>query len=162
MTTKPGSLRPLSRAAMVAAGTPTTTERTMPARVSPSSVRGAGWSSRADPAQSRVAATEPQVPGPGLPRPAPKKVAMVQAHRVLRPARKEHAGPSGQPPLAAMSRAASRAPAWDWSLAACLALRLSVTFLAFEVFKRVGGEHGRADFVDAHGPLAQIDAAAAV
>ena len=34
-------------------------------------------------AQMRSAATEPQVPGPGLPRPAPKKVATVQAQRVL-------------------------------------------------------------------------------
>ena len=33
-------------------------------------------------AQRSIAATEPYVPGPGLPRPAPKKVATVQAHSV--------------------------------------------------------------------------------
>ena len=33
---------------------------------------------------SRMAATDPQVPGPGLPSPAPKNVATVQAHGVLR------------------------------------------------------------------------------
>jgi hypothetical protein len=39
--------------------------------------------SQANAAQRRTAATEPQVPGPGLPKPAPKKVAMVQAQRVF-------------------------------------------------------------------------------
>ena len=33
-------------------------------------------------AQRSTAATEPQVPGPGLPSPAPKKVATVQAQIV--------------------------------------------------------------------------------
>src|ERR1700678_11822 len=42
MTTKPGSLRPLSRAAMVAAGTPSAIEKMMPPTVRPRSVCAAG------------------------------------------------------------------------------------------------------------------------
>src|ERR1035437_3990092 len=84
MTTNWGSLRPDSRATMVAAGTPTMIERAMPARRMRNSVSGVGWRPQATAAQRRTAATEPQVPGPGLPRPAPKKVATVQAHNVFR------------------------------------------------------------------------------
>jgi hypothetical protein len=36
------------------------------------------------------------------------------------------------------------------------------TFVALEIFKQVGVEGGRADLVDAHGPFAEVDAAAAV
>ncbi len=48
------------------------------------SMRGAGCRRPArHAAHSSTAATEPQVPGPGLPKPAPKKVATVQAHSGL-------------------------------------------------------------------------------
>ena len=39
---------------------------------------------------------------------------------------------------------------------------LSVTFVAFQVFEDVGIEDRGADFIDAHGPFAEVDAAAAV
>jgi len=42
-----------------------------------------GMQAKAKADQRRTAATEPQVPGPGLPNPAPKKVATVQAQNVL-------------------------------------------------------------------------------
>src|SRR5215469_2507594 len=84
MTTKPGSWRPLSRAAIVAEGMPRAVARTMPITRAMRSAMGAGWKSQAKAAQRRTAAMEPQVPGPGLSRPAPKKVATVQAHGVRR------------------------------------------------------------------------------
>ena len=42
-----------------------------------------GMEEQAQAAQRRTAATEPQVPGPGLPKPAPKKVATVHAHHFV-------------------------------------------------------------------------------
>src|ERR1035438_668859 len=83
MTTNCGSLRPDSRATMVAAGTPRMGGGGMPRRRAITSAGGEGWARHANAAQRRTVATEPQVPGPGLPKPAPKKVAMVHAQRVF-------------------------------------------------------------------------------
>src|SRR5579883_403135 len=41
------------------------------------------WAKNTTRNQARVAATDPHVPGPGFPNPAPKNVAAVQAHSVL-------------------------------------------------------------------------------
>ncbi len=90
--------------------------------------------------QSRTAATEPQVPGPGLPIPAPKNVATVQAQGVLR----------------AVSGGGETVAGLFVILFPALATDLA------KIFKDFGIQDGRADFVDAHGPLAKIDLAAAV
>src|SRR5690348_16055593 len=84
MTTNWGSWRPLSRAAMVAAGTPAAIDRAIPTKTTSKRPLGVGWKSQAPAPHSRSAAVDPQVPGPGRPRPAPKKVAMVHAQAVLR------------------------------------------------------------------------------
>ena len=68
----------------MAAGTPEATDYTIPINTTSKRPLGVGWKSRPRAPQSRTAATEPQVPGPGLPNPAPKKVAIVQAHGVFR------------------------------------------------------------------------------
>src|ERR1035437_1905024 len=138
MTTNWGSLRPDSRATMVAAGMPSRRGRTIPASSSRTRICGAGWMPQATPAQMSTAATEPQVPGPGLPRPAPKKVATVQAQRVL--------------------------PAAGRELGASVVMGISVaaTAQASQVFEDFGVQDRRADLVDAHGPLAKVDLAAAV
>src|SRR5579859_2187409 len=102
-----------------------------------------------------VAAIEPHVPGPGLPSPAPKKVATVQAQKVFRPDWNAQVGPAGHPPCAA----------WSWAalILACIAKScLAVTFVALEVFQQIGIEDGRTDLVNAHGPFAEVDAAAAI
>src|ERR1017187_4096561 len=139
MTTKPGSWRPLSWAAMVAAGMPRITARAMAASRTRSKVCGAGCRPQATAAQSRRAATEPQVPGPGLPRPAPKKVATVQAQKVLRavPATTVEAGLL----VIGVSSAAAEVA---------------------EIFEDFWVQNRRADLVDAHGPFAKVDFAAAV
>ncbi len=108
-----------------------------------------------------MAATEPQVPGPGLPRPAPKKVAMVQAQKVFLPDWKAQEGAAGQPPLAASALALARASGVSSGVSS------GCTLVAFRVFEHAafggfGVEDGGADLVDAHGPFAQVDAAAAV
>jgi len=74
-----------------------------------------------------------------LPKPAPKKVAMVQAQRVFRAA---GAG------LAVLG----------------VGLVFIGVFLlaAAKVFENLGVEDGRTDLVDAHGPFAEIDLAATV
>jgi hypothetical protein len=41
-------------------------------------------------------------------------------------------------------------------------LLTTAAFVAFEVFQQIGIEDRGADFVDAHGPLAEVDAAATV
>ena len=104
--------------------------------------------------QMRMAETEPQVPGPGLPRPAPKKVATVHAQKVFCPDRNEQEGAAGQPPRAAAACALA--------ICSAAALELSITFVAFEVFQQVGIEYRGADLVDAHGPFAEVDATAAI
>src|SRR5580658_9319902 len=142
MTTKPGSWRPLSRAAIVAAGTPRAMESAMPERRVSSSVWGEGWAKRAYAAQSRTAATEPQVPGPGLPKPAPKKVATAQAHHFV------------------------GFLFWtgvvDGEGSFAIGALVAAAGESAEVFEDFGIEDWRTDFVDAHGPLAQIDLAATV
>ena len=55
----------------------------MPRRSAEFRRSGLGCAPKAKAAQRSSAATDPQVPGPGLPRPAPKKVATVQAQRVF-------------------------------------------------------------------------------
>src|ERR1035437_5771299 len=142
MTTNWGSLRPDSRATMVAAGMPSRRVRAIPASSSRSRICGAGWMPQPTPAQMSTAATEPQVPGPGLPRPAPKKVATVQAQRVLWAAGGE---------VAALG-------------VGSVVIRVSVaaTAQASQVFEDFGVQAARAALVDAHGPLAKVDLAAAV
>src|SRR5487761_2206472 len=80
---------------------------------------------------------EPQVPGPGLPKPAPKKVATVHAQKVRLP-----------PGL----------------LAGLVFIGVATGTIGdvVEVFEHVRIQNGRTDFVDACGPLAEIDLAAAV
>src|SRR5258708_5534786 len=90
--------------------------------------------------QRSTAATDPQVPGPGLPRPTPKNVATVHAHGVLRAA--SGGGESGV------------------GLFVILFPALAADFA--KVLKDFRIEDGGTDLVDAHGPLAEIDLAAAV
>jgi hypothetical protein len=85
-------------------------------------------------AQRSTAAMEPQVPGPGLPNPAPKKVATVQAQRVLCSAGVE----VGE------------------------LVFIEVSVQAGEVFKNLGVKDGGTDLVHAHGPFAQVNFAATV
>jgi hypothetical protein len=102
--------------------------------------RGLGWASQANAPQRRTAATEPQVPGPGLMKPTPKKVAMAHHRRF--------------------------APFWFWSGAleapSMLIGTVAVGAEATEVFENFRVEDWRTDFVDAHGPFAEIDFAAPV
>jgi len=87
--------------------------------------------------QRRAAATEPQVPGPGFPKPAPKKVATIQAHRVL---------------WTEVLRTGSSVIV----VRTLGALGLGDAFQNFRVEDRGG------DLVVSAGPLAEIDTAAAV
>jgi hypothetical protein len=96
------------------------------------------------------------VPGPGLPRPAPKKVATVQAQKVFCGWMNWQVGPSGQPPLAAAAGGLMASGGYFSGPRSFPHVR------AFEVFEQIGVEDGRADLVDAHGPFAEVDAAAAV
>ena len=98
---------------------------------------GLGWASQTNAAQSRTPAMEPQVPGPGLMKPTPKKVAM--AHQALVGFSTEEAG--------------------ERSL---LIGTVAVEAEAAEIFENFRVEDGRADFVDSHGPFAEIDFATAV
>ena len=68
---------------MVAAGTPGTMARTIQTSKTTSCTPGSGCLEKATAAQRSTAATEPQVPGPGLRKPMPKKVATFQAQRVF-------------------------------------------------------------------------------
>src|SRR5580698_1478742 len=140
MTTHWGSWPPLSRSTTDAAGMPKMRVRKTPMRRATKRTRGLGWASHANAAQRRTAATEPQVPGPGLMKPTPKKVAMAHQRRF--------------------------APFWFWSGAlevpSMLIGTVAVGAEAPEIFENFRVEDGRADFVDAHGPFAEIDFAAAV
>src|ERR1700757_1587759 len=90
--------------------------------------------------QSRTAATEPQVPGPGLPSPTPKKVATDQAHGVLR----------------AVSGGGDTADGLFVILFPALTAPLAKIFEDFRI------EDRRTDLVDAHGPFAKIDFSTAI
>ena len=94
-------------------------------------MRGLGWASHANEAQRRTAATEPQVPGPGLRKPTPKKVATA------------HQGFVGF---------------WSGALEvpSLLIGTIAVGAEAAKIFENFWVEDGRADFVDAHGPFAAI------
>jgi hypothetical protein len=104
-------------------------------------------------AHNRTAATDPQVPGPGLPNPAPKNVATAHAQRVFR----------GGAPEAGAELLALDAVS-DFGLAPLLILRafVAATGEPAKIFEDFGIEHGRTDFVNAHGPLAEINFSAAV
>jgi hypothetical protein len=80
---------------------------------------------------------EPQVPGPGLMKPTPKKVAMAHQRFV---------GFSTKEP-------------GERSL---LIGTVAVGAEAAEIFENFRVEDGRTDFVDAHGPFAEVDFATAV
>src|SRR6266568_1205723 len=141
ITTNPGSCRPLSLAAIVAAGTPKAMVNTAPTARKTRSPRGPAGRPRATPVHKSTAATDPQVPGPGFPRPAPKKVATVQAQSVLR----VPAGDSG----AATDSLIVRIPA-------------PASAQATEVFEHLRVQHRRTYLVDAHCPLAKVNLAATV
>jgi len=111
---------------------------------------------------------EPQVPGPGLPRPPPKKVAMVQAHRVffwtgeLAGSRLFVMGFAG---LVLSAAEPLRGVLVSWELPDCASFIMEIRASraqAFEVFEDFGIEDGGADLVDAGGPLAEVDFATAV
>ena len=89
---------------------------------------------------SETAATEPQVPGPGLPSPTPKNVATDHAHGVLRDVSGGGDMPDG--------------------LFVILFPALATDFA--KIFEDFRIEDGRTDLVDTHGPLAKIDFSAAV
>src|SRR5512146_1651775 len=79
MTTKPGSLRPLARATLVEAGMPMpVTSAAATAAAGACQLEATAGASRR---QRATVATEAQVPGPGLRRPVPKKVAASHAQR---------------------------------------------------------------------------------
>jgi len=127
---------------MVAAGMPRIRAKAIQTKRPMSVVWALGWRRNVSAAQRRNAATEPQVPGPGLPRPAPKKVAIAQAHHCM------------------------ERGFWLGALAGALVVIVAALALTAaecpEVFEDFGVEDGGADFVDARGPLAEIDLAAAV
>src|SRR5271165_4032151 len=83
MTTCDGSFFPEPRASSVAAGIPIAVAATIRARIT--GTRAPEGSCDANAHQSSVAASEPQVPGPGRNWPAPKNVAtsVAQAGAVL-------------------------------------------------------------------------------
>src|ERR1700722_16753519 len=82
---------------------------------------------------------EPHVPGPGLPNPAPKNVAIVHAQNVRSPV------------FTGVSTAAGS-----------FVMRVAVSAHPAQVFEDVGGENRRTDLVDPRGPFAEIDLAATV
>src|ERR1035437_5866712 len=90
--------------------------------------------------QMSTAATEPQVPGPGLPKPEPKKVAMIHAHHFVA-FLFWTGGVEGSVVIAVLAVAAGQVA---------------------QIFKDLGVEDGRTDPVDTGGPLSEIDLAAAV
>jgi len=100
----------------------------MPASRAKNSVCGVGCKPHAKAAQRSTAATEPQVPGPGLPKPAPKNVATVQAHLV-------------------------QFPLWTSAGAGEGLFVMRVSGEAAQVFEDFGVEDGGADLVNAHGHL---------
>src|SRR5260370_38871220 len=105
---------------------------------------------------------EPHVPGPGLPNPAPKKVATVQAQKVLLPAMNWQVGPSGQPPLAAMARALAMASSLS-ALAGFFFMFVaagSPGFVAFRVVARIGSQERADDLSTGPGPALPARAAA--
>jgi hypothetical protein len=77
MTTDWGSFLPDARDTRVAAGMPMPAAKTASASTVP--VRKLGGRLRETAAQSKTAAADPQVPGPGFSRPTPKKVAIAAA-----------------------------------------------------------------------------------
>src|SRR5271165_93761 len=79
MTTCEGSSLPQPRASRVAAGMPMAVTPTMSAMITGRCSEAGRWDARAH--HNRTAASDPQVPGPGRKRPAPKKVAMSVAQR---------------------------------------------------------------------------------
>jgi hypothetical protein len=119
---------------------PRTSERAIPARRASRRVWRAGWARAVYAYQRRTAATEPHVPGPGLPKPAPKKVATVQAQYFL---------PFLFSTGVVEGSVFITVPA------------LSAAEVA-EVLEDFRVEDGRADLVDARGPLAEVDLAATV
>src|ERR1700761_2751216 len=132
MTTCPGSGRSLSRSTMVAAGMPATMAQRAAPSVSHPTAAGATPGVLAAPSQSKPAAADPQLPGPGRSKPAPKKVPTVQAQAVFFP-------------LGGASLIAGRARPH-----------------LFKLFQQVGIEYGRGDAVDTASPLAQIDGLAMI
>lgn len=79
MTINWGSFLPVARDTLVEAGIPMRVMKTAAAIVD--AVRYAGGISDEASAQARTVATDPHVPGPGLIRPTPKKVATRVAQR---------------------------------------------------------------------------------
>ena len=82
---------------------------------------------------------------------------MVQAQKVFLRDWKAQEGAAGQPPLAASASARANSSG----------VSSGCTLVAFRVFEHaafggLGVEDGGADLVDAHGPFAEVDAAAAV
>ena len=87
----------------------------------------------------RTAATDPQVPGPGLPKPAPNEVAIVHAQIV-----RVSAGDAG-------------------TSAGLFVVTIAASPAHFtEIFEYFGIEDWRADLVYAHCPFSKVDLAAAV
>jgi hypothetical protein len=90
--------------------------------------------------QSRNAAIDPQVPGPGLPSPAPKKVAMVQAQAVFR----------------------ILAGGWGTAVELFVVKRPASPGRVIKIFQNVWIKDRRADFVHAGRPLTEVDFAATI
>lgn len=103
------------------------------------SSQGAGWRAEANAAQSNTAAAEAQEPGAGRSQPTPKKVATMKAHAVRCGDSTDGGG------LSVLMRASA-----------------TVRARAAQVLEYFRVEHWRTDLVDAGGPFAQVDLAAAI
>src|SRR5580704_2360533 len=78
ITTCDGSFLPQPRASSVAAGMPIAVTTTIRTRITGTRAYGGSCDARSH--HSSAAASDPQVPGPGRSRPAPKNVATIVAH----------------------------------------------------------------------------------
>jgi len=137
MTTKWGSSTPEALATRVAAGMPIATATTAnPARTPGCQCVGIHL---ANVNQMSTAAADPQVPGPGLNRPAPKKVATIVAQ----------------------SGAAASGRRGDVSRISLLAMSVFISAVTETLyFAVVGVLHWRGDDVLSAGPFAQINQSA--
>ncbi len=143
MTTNCGSLRPLSRAAMVAAGTPTAMESAMPARsaIEQRLRRGMNAPGERGPQQNRGHGS----PGAGT------GLAVSGA---------EEGGDCESPSWFCF--AAGGAVGTSVVIGVTAASTGASAACAAQVFQHFGVEYRRADLVNAHRPLAQVDLAATV
>ena len=138
MTTNWGSSTPATRATRVAAGMPMSVTKAAATMVAQVRLAAGMWELANH--QTMTVATDPQVPGPGLRRPAPKKVATSVAQ----------SGARGERPRLPAGRRRYVGRGWGCS-GVCLTAHLRVGSGLFAF----GG--GLRDYVGASGPLAEVD-----